>query len=165
MSAAEIAAEYRQAKKPLLQLGILADMNGCTKKEIAAVLREQGCELPERYKTASAAKANTSSGAGAPPSPQGEGNESQGRGSDAGESLESRSIMQLADLAYEGTIAAQRLACRLLDLLSGEEYFPSMKAGEPVNLRDMLAENVKASAYAAELLELAVDTLGGGADD
>ena len=107
MSAAEVAAEYRQAKKPLLQIGILADMNGCTKKEIAAVLREQSCELPERYKTANEkAKANTSSGAGAPPSPQGEGNESQGRGSDAGESLESRSIMQLADLAYERTTAA-----------------------------------------------------------
>ena len=165
MAPAEIAAEYRQAKKPMLQIGILADLNGCTKKEIAAVLREQGCELPERYKTAQEkAKANTSSGAVAPPSPQGEGNESQGCGSDAGESLESRSIMQLAEAAYQQMLNCQKWACLLHVFLTGAE-FPPVRIEQSAPLRDLMEDNLQTAAYVAELLELAVDTLGGGADD
>ena len=49
MSAAEICAEYRQAKFPLKQIGILADENGCTRGEIVEVLRADGEELPGQY--------------------------------------------------------------------------------------------------------------------
>lgn len=49
MTPAEIAADYRQAKTPLKQIGILADLNQCSRKEIVDILREQGCELPKFY--------------------------------------------------------------------------------------------------------------------
>lgn len=49
MSNLEIASTYRQAKQPLKQIGILAELNGVSQKEIAEILREQGCELPVRY--------------------------------------------------------------------------------------------------------------------
>lgn len=49
MSAAEICAEYRQAKSPLKQIGILADENGCTRAEIVAILQDGGEELPGQY--------------------------------------------------------------------------------------------------------------------
>ena len=49
MSAEDIAREYRQAASQTKQIGILADLNACTKKEIAEVLLEQGCEVPKWY--------------------------------------------------------------------------------------------------------------------
>ena len=49
MTAGEIAAEYRQAKQPLKQIGILADLNCCSKREIVEILRSEGCELPKNY--------------------------------------------------------------------------------------------------------------------
>ena len=45
----EICREYRQAKTPLKQIGILADENSCTKREIAEILREAGETLPAQF--------------------------------------------------------------------------------------------------------------------
>ncbi len=45
MSKDEIVVRYRQAKEPAKQIGILADLNACTKEEIAEVLREAGFKL------------------------------------------------------------------------------------------------------------------------
>lgn len=52
MTSAEIVADYRQAAKPLKQIGILADLNGCKRQEIVEILREAGCELPKQYQKA-----------------------------------------------------------------------------------------------------------------
>jgi hypothetical protein len=49
MSNADIVADYRQAKTPMKQIAILADMNQCDRKEIIEILREAGCELPKQY--------------------------------------------------------------------------------------------------------------------
>lgn len=49
MTPEEIVAEYRQAKSPLKQIGILADLNQCSKKEITAILTAQGEALPGQY--------------------------------------------------------------------------------------------------------------------
>lgn len=49
MTDEEICREYRQAKTPLKQIRILADENGCTKREIAEILREAGEELPAQF--------------------------------------------------------------------------------------------------------------------
>lgn len=49
MTNAEIVMEYKQAKSPMKQIGILADQNLCTKADIVAVLREAGCDLPKYY--------------------------------------------------------------------------------------------------------------------
>lgn len=45
MSKDEIVVRYKQAKEPAKQIGILADLNACTKEEIAEVLREAGYKL------------------------------------------------------------------------------------------------------------------------
>ena len=47
MSNDEIVTEYRQAKAPQKQIGILADLNRCSKQEIVAVLAAAGVELPK----------------------------------------------------------------------------------------------------------------------
>lgn len=44
-----IVREYKAAKQPLKQIGILADLNGVDKSEIVRILREAGCELPKQY--------------------------------------------------------------------------------------------------------------------
>ena len=49
MTNEEICREYRQAKTPLKQIGILADENGCTKRAIAEILREAGEKLPAQF--------------------------------------------------------------------------------------------------------------------
>lgn len=49
MTNEEICREYRQAKTPLKQIRILADLNGCTKREIAEILREGGEVLPAQF--------------------------------------------------------------------------------------------------------------------
>lgn len=49
MTNEELCREYRQAKTPLKQIRILADENGCTKREIAEILREAGEELPAQF--------------------------------------------------------------------------------------------------------------------
>lgn len=49
MAAGDIVREYLQAKQPLKQIGILAEENLCDKKEIVAILRAAGCNLPQQY--------------------------------------------------------------------------------------------------------------------
>lgn len=49
MTKEEIVRDYMAAKAPQKQIGILADLNVCTKKEIVEILREAGCELPAYY--------------------------------------------------------------------------------------------------------------------
>ena len=49
MTNEEIVREYRQAKAPMKQIGILADENQCTKKEIVAILLEAGETVPKNF--------------------------------------------------------------------------------------------------------------------
>ena len=50
MTDAEIIREYREAKTPLKQIGILADENQCSRGKIVEILREAGVELPAVYR-------------------------------------------------------------------------------------------------------------------
>lgn len=50
MTKEEICRDYRQAKNRLTQVGILADLNGCTKADIKQILIDGGCELPGQMK-------------------------------------------------------------------------------------------------------------------
>ena len=49
MTNEEIIRDYREAKAPMKQIGILADMNCCTRKEIVAILVDAGLEVPKLY--------------------------------------------------------------------------------------------------------------------
>lgn len=49
MTPAEIVADYKQAKQPMKQIAILADLNGVRKEQIVQILREAGAELPGNY--------------------------------------------------------------------------------------------------------------------
>lgn len=49
MSHADIVREYKAAKTPMKQIGILADQNLCKKKEIVEILLKEGCEVPKFY--------------------------------------------------------------------------------------------------------------------
>ena len=147
MSNLEIASTYRQAKQPLKQIGILADLNGVSRKEIAEILRSEGCELPARYQEKQ------------PKEPPHE--DTSQDYVETGKTEEPLDIMRLANLAYDRMIEAQRTACRLCNLLSGDDFWPT-STGAPENLRDMLAENLTAAAYVAELLEQARQALEGG---
>jgi len=51
MTEQEIVKEYKEAKSPRTQIGILADQNGCDKKTIANILEAAGCEVPGWYKS------------------------------------------------------------------------------------------------------------------
>ncbi len=42
MTVEEIVTSYRQAKNQQTQIGVLADLNVCTRKEIKALLTEAG---------------------------------------------------------------------------------------------------------------------------
>lgn len=46
---AEIVRDYKEAKDPFKQVGILADLNQVSKKEMAQLLAAQGCEVDGRY--------------------------------------------------------------------------------------------------------------------
>jgi hypothetical protein len=51
MGAKEIVASYRTAKNPKAQIGVLADLNGCSEKEIEEVLVQLGAmKAAERKK-------------------------------------------------------------------------------------------------------------------
>jgi len=50
MTNEEIIREYREAKTPLKQIGILADKNQCSRGKIVEILREAGIELPAVYR-------------------------------------------------------------------------------------------------------------------
>lgn len=49
MTSAEIIARYKKAEQPMKQIGVLAELNACSRQEIVAILREAGCTLPKRY--------------------------------------------------------------------------------------------------------------------
>lgn len=49
MTKDEIVRDCKAAKAPQKQIGILADLNASSKKEIVEILREAGCELPAYY--------------------------------------------------------------------------------------------------------------------
>ena len=49
MTSEEIVRDYRLSKTPMKQIGILAELNGCSKREIVDVLRGAGVELPKQY--------------------------------------------------------------------------------------------------------------------
>lgn len=73
MTDAEIIREYREAAKPMKQIGILADENQCSRGKIVEILREAGMDLPAVYRE----KARTGDGddlstAARSPSPEGE---------------------------------------------------------------------------------------------
>ena len=46
MTDEEICRDYRAAAAPLKQIGILADLNQCSKERIKQILIKGGCELP-----------------------------------------------------------------------------------------------------------------------
>lgn len=48
MAEADIVASYRQAANPDAQIGILADLNLCSKDRILAILQGAGVELPAK---------------------------------------------------------------------------------------------------------------------
>lgn len=49
MSNADIVREYKAAKTPMKQIGILADQNLCKKRDIVEILVKEGCEVPKYY--------------------------------------------------------------------------------------------------------------------
>lgn len=49
MTNEEIIRDYKQAAAPMKQIGILADLNQCSRQDIVKILREAGCELPKLY--------------------------------------------------------------------------------------------------------------------
>ena len=49
MSNADIVREYKAAKTPMKQIGILADQNLCKKKDIVEILLKEGCEVLKFY--------------------------------------------------------------------------------------------------------------------
>lgn len=49
MTKDEIVADYKQAKQPMKQIGILAELNGVKRDEIVEILRKAGAELPGNY--------------------------------------------------------------------------------------------------------------------
>nr|DAF86402.1 MAG TPA: HOMEOBOX PROTEIN PAX-6/DNA COMPLEX, PAIRED DOMAIN, TRANSCRIPTION, PROTEIN-DNA.5A [Myoviridae sp. ctpvf97] len=58
MGAKEIVASYRTAKNPKAQIGVLADLNGCSKKEIEEVLVQLGAMKPAERKKPNPRKIN-----------------------------------------------------------------------------------------------------------
>ena len=46
MSESEILASYNQAKNPKKQIGVLADLNGCSRAAMRAKLQELGARVP-----------------------------------------------------------------------------------------------------------------------
>jgi len=49
MTNEEIIREYREAKAPMKQIGILADENQCSKKNIVAILTAAGETVPPQF--------------------------------------------------------------------------------------------------------------------
>ena len=49
MTNEQIIADFKAAKSPMKQIGILADMNCCKKQEIVEILKAAGVDLPKNY--------------------------------------------------------------------------------------------------------------------
>lgn len=63
MTVKEITRNYTQAKDKSKQRGILADLNGCDKEKIRAILISKGCQMPTKgrpSKTSTSTKKTTS---------------------------------------------------------------------------------------------------------
>ena len=63
MTVEEIIRNYTQAKDKSKQIGILADLNGCNKEKIRAILISKGCQMPTKgrpRKTSTSTKRTTS---------------------------------------------------------------------------------------------------------
>ena len=63
MTVEEIIRNYTQAKDKSKQIGILADLNGCDKEKIRAILISKGCQMPTKgrpRKTSTSTKRTTS---------------------------------------------------------------------------------------------------------
>ena len=63
MTVEEIIRNYTQAKDKSKQIGILADLNGCDKEKIRAILISKGCQMPTKgrpRKTSTSTKKTTS---------------------------------------------------------------------------------------------------------
>lgn len=58
MTPEDICKEYRTAKSPLKQIGVLAELNACPKGEIIKVLRDNGEKLPGNVGPRKAAEAD-----------------------------------------------------------------------------------------------------------
>ena len=63
MGAKEIVASYRTAKNPKAQIGVLADLNGCTEQEIEEVLMQLGAIKPAERKKPNPRKINVDAAA------------------------------------------------------------------------------------------------------
>ena len=63
MGAKEIVASYRTAKNPKAQIGVLADLNGCTEKEIEEILIQLGAIKPAERKKPNPRKINVDAAA------------------------------------------------------------------------------------------------------
>lgn len=50
MTDEEIVRDYQAAKSPLKQVGILAQLNNCSKERIKEILVAAGCELPAQMR-------------------------------------------------------------------------------------------------------------------
>lgn len=48
MTTEEIIRNYTEAKDKSKQIGILADLNGCDKEKIRAILISKGCQMPTK---------------------------------------------------------------------------------------------------------------------
>lgn len=63
MTIEEIIRSYTEAKDKSKQIGILADLNGCDKEKIRAILISKGCQMPTKgrpRKTSTSTKRTTS---------------------------------------------------------------------------------------------------------
>lgn len=49
MTNEEIVRDFNQSANRMKQIGILAELNGCTKQDIVAVLVDAGCEVPKNF--------------------------------------------------------------------------------------------------------------------
>lgn len=63
MGAKEIVASYRTAKNPKAQIGVLADLNGCTEQEIEEILMQLGAIKPAERKKPNPRKINVDAAA------------------------------------------------------------------------------------------------------
>lgn len=66
MTANEILRDYRAAKSPMKQIGILADVNCCEKRDIVNILLEIGEKVPRNFLPGKREKKQTASAAEAP---------------------------------------------------------------------------------------------------
>ena len=153
MTPEEIVREYREAKTPMKQIGILADENACAKKEIVRILLEAGEEVPAQFlrkteEPAGGGDAPPEEAAALPPPPKGAGEFQDGRETalTVGELLNSMNgevdpnnpIRLTFRAAEDGEYMTISEACRLLPIffpLEVVEWRPTQGAGLSITVR------------------------------